>query len=603
MKSENHTEARNLIHELFMNYVMEQAPGYNQVTPLVDSDIIPTPLGVLKAIELLHKDKEGDVIMVDIGGATTDIFSNMHGEFYRTVSANYGMSYSISNVFKEIGWQNIKKELPSDIDADYVKDYIADKMLFPTCNPQASLHYLIEHTLAKAALFLARQQHLEMNFNSDSVGFLDKMVNHKNIESIVDKFYYKDIDKKERFFLHGYVYAIGAGGVISHTQNAAQALLLIADGLQTQGLTLIYRDRDFTTPHLGKLSQVDEKITTKLLQDECLQKLGWHIKPQTAKWKQNMKMLRISSSDSTLDVIAGKKYLLKNDSKQDIEYKIELKKGIMLNDAESVIMLKPNLPIYIDTTFSGAENDLSISHQLYDLGADLPPLDQVFPLNSIQFIPQRGTYNRQIILPYIGEIIINEGDKVTPGQIVAENRSDPPKLYIITLFDRYNLGLNVENINESLLIKEGDIVKMGQKIVDRKKLSMKEQMQGFANTFESPLRGIVENINYHAGTIILREVQDYSEKPVKVKISDRLGIAPKKMMGYLKVREGDFVYSGDLLAAIRIDRANTSKSSMIDKMNIDKNSTDMGDSPDSGKFNSILAPSTGTIENIDNVNY
>lgn len=599
MKTENHKPARDLIHELFMNYVMEQAPGYSKVVKKVDDDIIPTPLGVLKSIELLHEQKEGDVMMVDIGGATTDVFSNMHGEFYRTVSANYGMSYSISNVYKDIGWDVIAKDLPKGTDADHVMDYIADKMLFPTCNPGSALHCMIEHILARAALYLAREQHLEMNFNTDKIGFLDKLVNHKNVESIVDKFYFKAEKKEERFFLHDYLYAIGAGGVISHTQNNEQALMLIADGLKMQGLTLIYRDEDFTSPHLGKLSQVNKDQASRLLEKECLQELGWHLRPQGVKWKAGMAVMKIKYNDQNIIITTGKKYLIKNSVETD--YNITLAKNFMLNDREDQINLKTALPLYIDTTHASLENDHSAFHQLYDLKTKVPDLGDVFPLKTMHFKPEHGRYSRKIIMPYTGDIKVKEGEKVTTERIIAENRSNPPRLYIITLFDRNNLGLDKENIRESLLISEGDIVKTGQKIVDRKKLSLKEQMQGMARTFESPLRGLVENINYESGTIILREVQDYSDKPIKVKITDRLGIKPKQIIGYLKVHEGDFVYSGDLLAAIRLDRANLNKSAMMDKMITQKPASLDTDMPDSGNYNSILAPATGSIRNIDPV--
>ena len=41
------------------------------------------------------------VLAVDIGGATTDVFSVFRGVFNRTVSANLGMSYSVCNVLAE----------------------------------------------------------------------------------------------------------------------------------------------------------------------------------------------------------------------------------------------------------------------------------------------------------------------------------------------------------------------------------------------------------------------------------------------------------------------------------------------------------------------
>jgi len=598
MRTENPGPARDLIHHLFMNYVMEQAPGYAEVVKKVDHDIIPTPKAVLNAIELLHKNLDGDVIMVDIGGATTDVFSNLKGKFYRTVSANYGMSYSIANVLKDSGRNYVTQYLPADANLDYVFDYIADKMLYPTCNPQDSNLIYIEHIMARAAIFLAREQHLEMNFNSSKIGFLDKITSHKNIESMVEKFYFVDEKNKEKFFLHDYKFAIGAGGVISHTQNQNQALMLISDGLQTQGITRIMRDREFISPHLGKLSQIDQKAAAKLLLNNCLQNLGWHIRPQAEKWKKGKLVMTLSYGNETLEIFTGKKYFVPA-AKQKRLFDISLKKGYCLNDEARDISFESELPVYIDTSFPEAENDIQTVRQQYDFPEMPVSLSEVFPLQAIHSPIDQGEFTRQVILPYLGDILVNLQETVTPDKIVAENISDPPRLYIITLIKGVMPGLDKDNFTESLQVQVGDVVKVGQKIVQRKKISVKEQMYGFPDHYCSPVRGLIENINYEAGTIILHEVQDYSEKPVKVKISDRLGIKPKHMKGYLKVRDGDFVYTGDLLAACRIDRANKTHTFMADKKSADVMPIYADKSADSGNYNSILAPATGSVKNID----
>ncbi|MCF7911961.1 MAG: glutamate mutase L [Candidatus Cloacimonetes bacterium] len=598
MSTENPGPARDLIHQLFMDYVMEQAPGYAEVVKKVDHDIIPTPKAVLNAIELLHENMDGDVIMVDIGGATTDVFSNLKGKFYRTVSANYGMSYSIANVLKDAGMDFVKHYLPPAADLDYVFDYLADKMLYPTSNPQdASLVY-VEHIMARAALFLAREQHLEMNFNSARIGYLDRLTSHKNIENMVEKFYFVDEKNKEKFFLHDYKYAIGAGGVISHTQNANQALMLISDGLQTQGLTLIMRDKDFISPHLGKLSQIDPQAAAGLLLNNCLQELGWHIRPQAAKWKSGKQVLTLSYDNEQLEVLAGKRYFVPA-AEHKRQFEIKLNKGFFLNDNATELSFESALPFYIDATFPEADNEIDIIRQQYKFAAEPVSLSDVFPLQVIHSPIEQGDFSRRVILPYLGDILVKPQDKVLPGMVVAQNLSDPPRLYIITLIEGAMPGLDKDNLAASLKVKVGDIVKIGQKIVQREKLSVKEQMYGYADHYCSPVRGIIENINYESGTLILHEVQDYSDKPVKVKISDRLGIKPAHLKGYLKVREGDFVYTGDLLAACRLDRANRMKAIMADKMSADKMADPVDRQADSAGYNSVLAPATGSITDIN----
>ena len=100
LERENLLPAREKIHDLFMEHVMAQAPGYGKLMKWTDVPIMPTP-GAVGAIMKTIADIEGiEVLGVDIGGATTDVFSVFQGVFNRTVSANLGMSYSVSNVFR-----------------------------------------------------------------------------------------------------------------------------------------------------------------------------------------------------------------------------------------------------------------------------------------------------------------------------------------------------------------------------------------------------------------------------------------------------------------------------------------------------------------------
>src|SRR5689334_11559837 len=99
--------ARDAIHELFMEHVMAHAPGYKKLMTWSPVPIMPTPGAVGLIIEKVAKRDAMAVVGVDIGGATTDVFSVFQSIFNRTVSANLGMSYSVSNVMAEAGIENI----------------------------------------------------------------------------------------------------------------------------------------------------------------------------------------------------------------------------------------------------------------------------------------------------------------------------------------------------------------------------------------------------------------------------------------------------------------------------------------------------------------
>ena len=116
LERENLEPSRDKIHDLFMEHVMQQAPGYKKLMSWTDAPIMPTPGAVGSLIEMIAEKENITVVGVDIGGATTDIFSVFQGKFNRTVSANLGMSYSICNVLAESGLDNVLRWVPFEID-------------------------------------------------------------------------------------------------------------------------------------------------------------------------------------------------------------------------------------------------------------------------------------------------------------------------------------------------------------------------------------------------------------------------------------------------------------------------------------------------------
>ncbi len=116
------------IRELFLNRIVE-AKGLSKATALLSDIMMPTPSAVLQAMELLSQGCEGepgigDLIAVDVGGATTDVYSIADGmpehmnTVYkglpepfakRTVEGDIGMRYSIQGIVDAAGLDNISR--------------------------------------------------------------------------------------------------------------------------------------------------------------------------------------------------------------------------------------------------------------------------------------------------------------------------------------------------------------------------------------------------------------------------------------------------------------------------------------------------------------
>jgi uncharacterized protein (TIGR01319 family) len=271
---ENLGPARDEIHEMFLEHVMQQAPGYSKLLEWTSEEVMATPNAVGKLLKEYAENEKINVLGVDIGGATTDVFSVFlasTGEriYNRTVSANLGMSYSICNVLKEAGVENIARWLPFEIDPAEVRNRLRNKMIRPTTIPQTYVDLLIEHAVSREALRLAFLHHKALA--RDLVGNAQQ----RNIGEIFSQAAagatLVDMLKLDMI--------IGSGGVLSHAPNRAQSALMMLDAYQPEGVTLLTVDSIFMMPHLGVLSEHLYEAAKEVFERDCIVKVGTAIAP------------------------------------------------------------------------------------------------------------------------------------------------------------------------------------------------------------------------------------------------------------------------------------------------------------------------------------
>ena len=255
-------------------------------------------------------------------------------------------------------------------------------------------------------------------------------------------------------------------------------------------------------------------------------------------------------------------------------------------------MLPDGLPLIIDTRNRDDENSVNIlldklrpykKSQITNHKSQIPPptppapqatlggQNEIPPLTPL--INVGGELISHILrfsLPYKGTIHVKEGEKVSPDTLLGENVYDPPLIYVVLISRMIGKQLFEEEIRQGLLINIDDKIAIGDKIF---KYHAPNTLFGINEIAYSPVRGIVEQINFATGTIILREIQDYPTKPVVLNIAKSLKVKEKHLKGFMKKREGEFVYAGEILA-----------------------------SNQAAKYITFESPYTGTIQKIDSVN-
>ncbi|MGC9148838.1 MAG: glutamate mutase L [Sulfolobales archaeon] len=256
--------ARNAILELFMEHVMAHAPGYEKLMKLVSTDIMPTPAAEGLMIRTFGETKKSNVLGVGLGGATTNVYSYFDGRFLRTVSANLGMSYSIGNVFKEAGLENIARWVPLDLSEDEITNIIYNKMIRPTTIPMTITDLMIEHAVAREAIRMGFNHHKYLARELKGV---------KKERTISDIF--EEIRAEETYIdMRRIDYIIGTGGLLSRAPRRSQSMMILIDAFQPIGFTYIMQDSVFMIPHLGVLSKIYRDIAMEIFEKECLVPLG-----------------------------------------------------------------------------------------------------------------------------------------------------------------------------------------------------------------------------------------------------------------------------------------------------------------------------------------
>ncbi len=270
MERENLGPARDAIHDLFLEHVMAHAPGYEKLMAWADAPIMPTPGAVGEILQTIAKQDNINVVGVDIGGATTDVFSVFDGAFNRTVSANLGMSYSISNVCAEATLPKILRWVPFDCDERELRNRVKNKMIRPTTIPQTLDALMFEQAVSREALRLAYVQHRQFAVGLSGV---------QKQRTVGDAFSQQTgdaslIDNMRLDLL------VASGGVLSHAPRMVQTAMMLIDAFEPEGITRLAKDSIFMMPHLGVLAQVHPRAAMEVFQRDCLIYLGTCIAPK-----------------------------------------------------------------------------------------------------------------------------------------------------------------------------------------------------------------------------------------------------------------------------------------------------------------------------------
>lgn len=265
--------AQSCIRDIFIERIID-AKGLSRVQEMTELPIIPTPLAVLKGCELLSLGTKtapgiGEFMTVDMGGATTDIYSMSKGaptlenvvlkglpEPYakRTVEGDLGMRYSLRFLLEAVGVENVAETAGAS--CEEVEAWVAKCTASPeTIAPSSTVERRLDEALARWGITEAVRRHC----------------------GVMERTY---TPMGEIFALTGKDLAttgsvIGVGGVVKNSDNPAGILAGAAATPQTRVAGRMMPespqymlDKRYIFSAMGLVSQVDPDLALTIMKQE-----------------------------------------------------------------------------------------------------------------------------------------------------------------------------------------------------------------------------------------------------------------------------------------------------------------------------------------------
>jgi hypothetical protein len=245
---------REVIQDIFEKHITE-AKGMEKIREMVDGPIIPTPGAVMKASKIL-KDEIGDLVTIDVGGATTDIHSVTEGTekvnkilvepepiAKRTVEGDLGVFINKKNIVDIIKIEKLEKEL--NMSSEDIEKFTNSDIAIP----QTEEHKRFIERLTKEAVIVSINRHAG-GYRTYFGGKSDTLAFGKDLTAVK--------------------WIVGTGGALTRLMAREEILNSVrqfnrADKLLPTAEAKILIDNDYIMASLGVLSSLNKEAAIKLL--------------------------------------------------------------------------------------------------------------------------------------------------------------------------------------------------------------------------------------------------------------------------------------------------------------------------------------------------
>jgi len=247
--------AQMALAHIFRQIRLRRLPGLLDLDSWSGGGLKPSALAYGRVIRFLSTmyDSAKGVLGVDIGASSTVMAAAFSGELLLGVYPEYGLGPSLVTLLERCQVKDLQRWLTIELSEDDLRNYLANKSLYPGTIPVSMEELAIEGALARQLMQLA----------------LRKLATD----------YYPRLTHKGTGLLPGFEPIVASGSVLSQAPSLAGCLLMLLDGLQPTGVTTLVLDTHQITPALGAAAQTNPVLSIQVLESNAFTNLGTVISP------------------------------------------------------------------------------------------------------------------------------------------------------------------------------------------------------------------------------------------------------------------------------------------------------------------------------------
>ena len=261
---------------LYERDVIQRTPGYDRLRSWSSSLPVTTATSLSSLVRFLAQHYTMNVTAVDVGAATTTVLmAGEKGEFVPLVNSGVGVGPGVGAVLQQAGLQRLSRWLPFDVSEDELRQYVLNRMLHPQVIPVSVRDLQIGQAFAREAILLTLEAAPLNNLGQ----FRPDLI-------------------------------VATGGVLAHAPKYGQAVLLLLDTLQPQGVTSIVLDRTMLLSQLGAVATVAPVVAVQVNENDAVtHRLGTCVVP-FGEMQQGQLAVRVGldykdGRRATFDVMGG----------------------------------------------------------------------------------------------------------------------------------------------------------------------------------------------------------------------------------------------------------------------------------------------------------